>query len=309
MTSYGKPRFELILKPVSGKALPVYKGEVLRLTLLEGAQCIDFNCFNLHDYKEHMSVGHTRARCGFRPKKSDVIFSNPNRCNPMLAIIEMPEHCVTDVLGARCSAPVFEMLYGFDTHTNCQDTFAECIGEYGLTPDDVHDSFNMWMNSAWDNFGNYFTSVGRNPGKKGKYVDLLALMDVLAVPIVCGSGDVFCTSNFWLKPIKVEVFEPSAENNELVQEYLDRYDFKCRKTVEDFRIKEIRCERELKPIPAYKPNFINYPLEIHGITVELTDADYKQVQRLKWRGLGVDDEDAIRSAVMDWCYKNRVKVK
>ncbi len=308
MASYGKPRFELILQPVSGKAVPVYQGEVLRITLVEGSQCVDFNCFNLHDYKEHMSVGGMRLRYSFRPKKGDLILSNPNRYNPMMAILEMPKSCVTDLLGARCSAQFFEMRYGFGIHTNCQSTLAECIGEYGLTPDDVHDSFNMWMNSVWDNLGNYIPDAQRNTGKEGDYVDLLALMDVLAVPITCGAGDVTYTSNFKLKPIKTEIFESSEETRELVPEYLRRCNFKSRETVEDFHIKEIRCERELKPIPGYKPNFINYPLRIHEFTLELTDEDYKQVQQLKRCGLGEDDENAIRSAVMDWCAKNRVMV-
>ncbi len=310
MTSYGDRRFELVLHPVSGKALPVYKGEVLRITLLEGIQCVDFNCFNLHDYKEHMSVGHMRGRFGFRPKKGDVILSNPNRLNPMMAIIEMPESCVTDLLGPRCCSAYYEKGkagYGFVRHTNCQSTLAESIGEYGLTPDDVHDSFNIWMASAWDNSGNYYASFGRNPGKEGDYVDFLALMDVLAVPIICGSGDTGgMLSNWWPKPIRIEGFKSSKHSEELVNQYIEKYDLKSREAVEDFHIKEIQCEREVKPIPGYEPNFINYPLKIHEFTLTLTEADYQEVQRLKRLGFSGDDEEVIRAAVMDWCDMNQV---
>lgn len=310
MASYGKLRFELVIQPVSGKAFPMYRGEVLRITLLEGPQVADFNCFNLHDYKERMSAGHSRAGGqGFRIKKGEILRSNPPRYNPMIAILEMPDTCVTDLLGARCSRGLFERYFNFDVHTNCQDTFAECIGEYGLTPDDVHDAFSMWMNTGWTDDGKYLTNEKRNPGKKGDFVDLLALMDILAVPITCGSGDIMKTSNYWLKPIKVEVFEASEATNKLTQDYLRRYgNLRTSKTVEDFRIKEIRTERELKPIPGYKPNFINFPLKIQEITIELTEQDYEQVQRLKMRGLGEDDEDAVRSTVMEWCNKNRVMV-
>lgn len=309
MVSYGKTRFDLTLQPVSGKALPVYRGEVLRITLVEGVQCVDFNCFNLHDYKEHMSVGHMRGRFGFRPKKGDVILSNPNRLNPMMAIIEMPEDCITDLLGPRCCLAWYEAGkagYGFTRHTNCQSTFSECIGEYGLTPDDVHDSFNIWMASGWDNVGNYYASFGKNPGKAGAYVDLLALMDVLAVPIVCGSGDNTALSNWWPKPVKIEVFKPSDETEGMVEQYINRYSLKSRETVKDFHIKEIRCERELKPTPGYKPKFINYPLKIHSFTVNLTEEEYDQVQRLKKLGLGEDDEEVMRTIVMDWCEKNQI---
>ncbi len=46
----------------------------------------------------------------------------------------------------------------------------------------------------------------RTPRARGDYVELLALIDVLAVPNVCGA-DVMMTSNFELKPLKLTVFE------------------------------------------------------------------------------------------------------
>lgn len=300
MVAYGKQEFEFILQPVTGKAVPVYKGEVLRITLIEGPQCVDFNCFNLHDYKEHMSIGHMR-RPGFRFRRGDMVWSNPPRYNPMMVASYMADTCLTDLIASRCQAALFEK-HGFkSTHTNCQDTFAETIGEYGLTPDDVHDSLNFWMNTGWDNFGSFFPTIQRNPGKKGDYVDLLALMDVLAVPIVCGSGDVFNTSNFWLKPLKIEKFGRSEETQRIVQAYLNKHTgLKNQRRVEDFRIRNILANRELKPIPGYEPHFVNFPLIPKSFTIDLSDAEYKQVKYLQERGLGSDDEDAVRSAVMTW---------
>lgn len=305
MNGYGKQRYERVLQPVSGKAVPVYKGEVLRITLVEGPQCVDFNCFNLHDYMESMSVGHMR-RGSFRVRKGDPVWSKPPRFSPMMAVLEMAETCVTDLLGARCHATQFERERGFvKTHTNCQDTFAEAIGEYGLTPDDVHDSFNMWMNTGWDYAGNYIPYV-RNIGKKGDFVDLLALMDVLAVPIVCGSGDLGNTSNYFYRPIKIEIFERSEQTDKLTGAYLKRHTgYKNQRKLEDFRVKEIRTERELKPVPGYEAHFLNYPLKIQPITIDLTEEDYRNVKGLKLRGLGKDDEDAVRTAVMSWYTRNR----
>jgi Uncharacterized conserved protein len=141
MISYGKERFDLVLQPISGKAVPVYAGEVLRIIQVEGEQCVDFNAFNLHDYKERMDVGCSRGSTGFRPKKGDILSSNPPRYRPMIGILEMSPTCQTDVLGRTCHATLFEMYFGLERHTNCQDTIAEAISEYGLTPDDVHDSF------------------------------------------------------------------------------------------------------------------------------------------------------------------------
>jgi len=46
--------FEHTMQPGTGKALEVRAGQILRIEQTKGAQCVDFNCFNLHDYKEAM---------------------------------------------------------------------------------------------------------------------------------------------------------------------------------------------------------------------------------------------------------------
>src|SRR3546814_16426284 len=64
--------------------------------------------------------------------------------------------------------------------------------------------------------GNYIPNVRRNTGKVGDTVVLLALMDVLAVPNVCGSGDVSNTSNFWFHPVGIEAREATDETRRIV---------------------------------------------------------------------------------------------
>lgn len=301
--TFGKCRFDLTLQPVSGKAVPVYKGEVLRITQLEGEQCVDFNCFNVHDYKEHMSVGHLR-REGFRTAEGGIIWSNPPRYRPMMKIVHMPPSCVTDLQGARCSAVLFEVHYGIDDHPNCQDTLAEAIGEYGLTPDDVHDSLNMWMNTEWDHIGYYTTW---NTGRPGDAVDLLALMDVLAVPVICGSGNLWVTSNFSYKPIRLEVFEPSPETVALAeQEWRTHCNLKTQRTVEDFRVNRILTEPVLKADPGYRRAFLNYPIEWKEIDVVFTSEEFRKVWT--YRGtLGDTDEEVVRTLFFHWYLDNRKK--
>ena len=296
-------REDVVFQPVSGRAMPIYKGEVLRIMQEAGGQCVDFNCFNLHDYKEYMSVGHTR-RQGIRVVEGDYVFSQASRSNLMMYILEMPATCITDLIGSRCSPELFEATWGFDLHTNCQDTLAECIGEYGLTPDNTHDSFNMWMYTGWDDRGRWH--IRRNEGKAGDYVDLLAMMDVLAVPIVCGSGDITGISNFFLKPIRVQAFESSAETNALAEEHLDRWGRgQSQRTLEDHRIKEIQTELELVANPSYDPQFLNYPLDFQDLEMDLSAEDQDQIQRLVAKGMADDTEDAIRSMVMGWYLRNR----
>jgi uncharacterized protein len=218
--------------------------------------------------------------------------------------VHMSETCVSDLLGSRCDATLGEREYGLEHRTNCQDTLAEAIGEYGLTPDDVHDSFNMWMHTVWDDLG---FLPRRNVGPPGDHVDLLALMDVLAVPITCGSGDIGQISNFGFKPIRVQVFEASSDSKGLVDEYLRRFTgFKNQRNRGEFGVREIRTDRELRAVPGYQPRFRCYPIVHTDIDVELPAEEYSRIQQLRGQ-LGASDGEVVRAAFMLWYQHNRVR--
>ena len=299
-------RFEQVLEPVTGRAVPVFKGEVLRITLVEGPQCVDFNCFNLHDYKERMSAGHMR-RFGFRVRSGSIIWSNPPRFRPMMVIANLPDTCVTDLLGPRCDPLLLERHWRYPgTHTNCQDTFAEAVREYQLTPDDVHDSLNFWMNTNWDADGNYFPNANRNSGQRGDSALLLALMDVLAVPIICGSGDVSHTGNYWFRPVKIEVFESSEKTAALARNIWAKHTgYRNQRTVDEFLVKKIKTDRPLEADPDYQPAFLDHPMPVHELSISLTARDMAAVDARVRAGLADDREDAIRSAVIAWYMDNR----
>lgn len=305
---YGRSLFELTMQPVSGKAVPVKAGQTLHITLAEGPQCVDFNCFNLHDYREAMSVGHMR-RTGFRAHRGSIIWSKPPRYRPMMVFLEKPDTCYTDLLAARCHATQFEKERGYPgLHTNCQDTFSEAIGEYGLCPDDVHDSLNLWMNTGWDDLGNFIPNVRRNTGRKGDTVVLLALVDVLAVPIVCGSGDVSNTSNYWFRPVSIAVREATEQTRDAKARLLARHTgYDNQRRPEQFRVKPREENRALIRDPDYAPKFVNFPLNIKKLRFSLSPEDRANLRRLVKMGQGENDEDAFRSAVMTWYTRNRTR--
>ena len=66
---YGDKRWEMTLEPITGKAVPVMRGEVLRIEQAEGGTCVDFNAFNLHDHKEFLNCGFTRGAQSFDPRR------------------------------------------------------------------------------------------------------------------------------------------------------------------------------------------------------------------------------------------------
>lgn len=310
MTEYGELRWEQVLEPVTGKAVPVKRGEVLRMSLVEGPQCLDFNCFNLHDYKERMEMGWTRTLAGdLRPTEDDVLISNPPRYRALMAILERSPSCLTHGFAAGCHRGMYESVFGDHEHPNCWDTLGESIGEYGLTPDDVHTPFVLWMNSTISEEKGYNYNAGRLDGEPGDHIDMMGVMDVLAVPVICGGASIFkSTGNYWYKPIKLELFAATDETLELAEDYEQKFTLRTTRRPAEFGVSEMRVERELEPT-GYKPRFLNFPTAVEEFTVSLTAEDRVALEELKADGVGVDDEDAIRSAVLEWYLANRVTRK
>lgn len=285
---------EWILEPGTGKAIELLKGQILRIEQVEGGQCADFNCFNLHDYKEFMHCGRTRTVHGFHPTKGTFMWSAPPRERAMLYILEDTVGR-NDVLFPRCSAYVYEAAYGFAVHTNCHDIQAEAQREYGLTPDDVHDSFNLFMCTGVDADGHAYMT--RQTTKAGDYVDLLALMDVLAVPNVCGA-DVMKTSNFALKPLKLTVFEATEADLAGVPKTPV---LASQRTPKDFKNPVIKSDRALRRDPNYRPEFPNTPIVLTELRVALTAEETAMLDAVKLTDIyGDDNAAALRDILFSW---------
>lgn len=286
-------RSEIVLEPGTGKAIELRAGEVMRIEQIEGGQCVDFNCFNLHDHKEFFHTGRTRTLHGINPGPGDFLWSAPPRERALMLILEDTVRC-NDVLFPRCSANLYESVYGFGTHTNCHDIQAEAQREYGLTPDDVHDSFNLFM--CTEVVGGR-GRISRQTSKPGDHVDLLALIDLLAVPNVCGS-DLMKTSNFFLKPVKVQVLSASARDKASVPALPNHA---SQRTPAAFRQPNIKADRPLRRDPDYVPQFDNVPLLASTHRIALDAADHA---RLRGAGLeafyGDDEGAALRDVIFSW---------
>ncbi|MEO6014473.1 MAG: urea carboxylase-associated family protein, partial [Devosia sp.] len=119
----------IVLEPGTGKAVELRAGQILRIEQIEGGQCVDFNAFNLHDYKEFMHCGRTRTVHGFNPTEGSFLWSQPPRERALLYILKDSVKR-NDVLFPRCSAYLYESAYGFHDHTNCHDIQSEAQREY-----------------------------------------------------------------------------------------------------------------------------------------------------------------------------------
>jgi uncharacterized protein len=294
---YGAVREEVIVDPITGKAIPVRTGEVLRISQVEGGTCVDYNAYNLHDYKEWLDCGFNRTR-GVTVGKGTIIWTGSPRARPMQAILDHSDNFDQYYQGHRCNGLLNEIEYGFIDHPNCQDTFAEAIREYGLTPDDVHDSYNLWMRTT-------VTPDGRrefhwNRARKNDYVDLLAVIDTLSVPIICGI-DTIPLNNYGPGSIRLQVFAASPSTLDLVEIIQVRLGrFRAQKTPKDFKNKDIRAQRELERDPNYAPNYLPIPTET-SIDVNLTEEVDQMLQSLLATGDYLESkEHAVLHSFLRW---------
>ncbi len=306
--SYGDERTSVTLPPVTGKALPVYRGEVLRIEQLAGGQCVDFNAFNLHDYKEFLDCGFTRSFQSFDPRQGEFIWTNAPRGRPMFAILHIADTCELDIVGHRCNRIFEELGWDMPVHPNCQDTLAESIREYGLTPDDVHESFNLWMSTDIGPDGR--RQFKWNPARKGDRIDLLALFDLLAVAATCGIGDLVGINNYTFTPVAMQVFEATATTRGLVEAIEERWGrLPSQQRREDFAVRDIQASPELIADPDYTPSFLPLP-GLETVTVSLTESDKVVVDGLLKTGVyGTTPGEALRAAFMRWCNTNLTLVR
>ena len=298
---YGKARFEQILKPGQGKAVPVMKGEVLHLTQLVGGQCIDFNGYNLHDYKEWLDCGFNRQR-GIVTGPGTVVWSGSPRGRPMYVILDASESLAQFYQGHRCNSIILEREYGFAHHASCQDGFADAIREFGLTEDDVHDSYNLWMHTYLDDKDRRI--YGWNYAKKGDHVDLLSIFDTLSVANCC-PGELNACNNFSPHPVKIEVMKATDQTLALVKRVTREWGkLKMQRGPGDFRIKEVHAQRKLEADPNYRPDPIPMPSQ-HSLKLEVSAEMAGILKGLVKDGhYGTTDAQAMLIGFIRWYDRN-----
>lgn len=304
--THGSKRYEHRMEPVTGKAIPVYAGEILSLTLVEGGQCVDFNAYNLHDYKEFLDCGFNRQR-GVDTGVGTIVWSGSPRARPMYAILEMPDTCDQYYAGHRCTGMMYEMEYNMPNHPNCQDTFSEAIREFALTPDDVHDSYNFWMTTTLVPDGGRIYPDNR--GEKGDTVKLLAFFDTLAVPVIC-AGDLSGVNSFYPSPVDIAVHESTPETMAMVEEVntlLGR--FVNQKTPNNFILSDIRTDRALKRDPSYISNYKSLGPRT-TIQIELSAEEKAICDGMRRRGMyGKTVGYCLVASLCRWYEANRVSMR
>ncbi|MBW3655368.1 MAG: urea carboxylase-associated family protein [Gemmatimonadetes bacterium] len=189
-----------MIAPQYGVAFTLRAGERLRVTVPEGEQVADLVCFRQDDLREWLSSGRTLDYAEtILLTTGHLLYSNRSR--PMMEIVEdtVGRH---DFLLTPCSPETFQILYenAPSDHPSCFGNLCTHLAPYGLAPDDIPTTFNLFMNVEIAADGRL--SVKPPLSRAGDHVVLEARMDLVVGLTACSAEQ---SNNYRFKPIAYEV--------------------------------------------------------------------------------------------------------
>ncbi len=206
---------EHVMAPKSGHALTVKAGEHLRITDIEGKQVLDMAVFNADNHREKLSTSNSRTR--YVPKEGEEYVPRDHLtagdtlmstiCRPMMTIVEeTPEpKGVHDVHNRMCNRFLFES-YGVESQDGCHEIISKAVAEYGLLPEDVPDTIDLFMNYHHDCARGRWV-IDEPVSKPGDYIEFRAEIDCLVGLSNCPEDLLTNCNAKHCTPMKVEVFE------------------------------------------------------------------------------------------------------
>jgi uncharacterized protein len=187
------------LEPQTGTAFELCAGQLLRIIDLEGEQVADLTAFNLSDKSEWLSSGRSIDYANrIYLTKGDLLYSNRSR--PMFTIIEddVGRH---DFLLTPCSPETFQIIYKNEAHhPSCFNNLATHLAPFGIAPDWIPTTFNIFMNVEIDATGALKILPPRS--KAGDSIVLRAEMDLIVGLTACSAE---MSNNYQFKPIAFEI--------------------------------------------------------------------------------------------------------
>ena len=206
---------EQVLLPKTGVAVKVRQGEHIRVIDLEGKQVVDMAVFNLTNPREKLSTSYSLAR--YPPDKAgeyvprdklqegDTLMSTI--CRPMMKIVkETPEpKGVHDVHHRMCNRYLYES-HGFGPRDGCHETISRAMAPYGILPEDVPDTLDLFMNYPHDCEKRHWV-IQEPVTKPGDYIEFRAEMDCIVALSNCPMDVMAPVNAYHCTPVKVEIYD------------------------------------------------------------------------------------------------------
>jgi uncharacterized protein YcgI (DUF1989 family) len=189
------------LEPQTGTAFDLKRGQLLRVIDLEGEQVSDLTAFARDDSSEWLSSGRSidYANTIYLTKRH-TLYSNRSR--PMFTIMadDVGRH---DFLLTPCSRETFQIIYNdHEPHPSCFENLWRNLEQFGIAPDAIPTTFNIFMNVEVAPDGALRIFPPRS--KAGDSITLRAEMDLIVGLTACSAE---LSNNGRFKPIAYEISE------------------------------------------------------------------------------------------------------
>lgn len=187
------------LEPQTGIGLTVKRGQFVKIIDPNGEQVADLTAFAHAEPSEWLSSGRTIDYANtIYLTTGHFLYSNRSR--PMLRIIEdtVGRH---DFLLTPCSPETFKLLYdNHNYHPSCFENLCKNLGQFGITPDLIPTTFNIFMNVIVLPSGEL--KIDPPPSRAGDFIVFRAEMDLIIGVTACSAEK---SNNYSFKPIDVEI--------------------------------------------------------------------------------------------------------
>ena len=192
------------LEPQTGVGFLLARGQLLKIIDPQGEQVSDLTAFAREDKAEWLSSGRTIDYANtIYLTTGHALYSNRSR--PMFSIVEdaVGRH---DFLLTPCSPDTFRLLYDDqdDNHPSCFENLAKNLAPFGIEPDMIPTTFNIFMNVIILPSGEI--RIDPPTSRAGDHILLRAEMDLIVGVTACSAEK---SNNYSFKPIHVEVSESS----------------------------------------------------------------------------------------------------
>jgi uncharacterized protein YcgI (DUF1989 family) len=190
---------QLRLEPQTGTAFELKRGQTLRVIDLEGEQVADLTAFARDDKSEWLSSGRSIDYANtIYLTTGHILYSNRSR--PMFTILadDVGRH---DFLLTPCSRETFKIIYkNSEPHPSCFDNLRRNLAQFGIAPDAIPTTFNIFMNVEVAVGGTLTIAPPRS--KAGESITLRAEMDLIVGLTACSAE---MSNNYRFKPIGYEI--------------------------------------------------------------------------------------------------------
>ena len=191
------------LEPQTGTGFEIERGQFLKIIDPAGEQVSDLISFASADRAEWLSSGRTIDYANtIYLTTGHVLYSNRSR--PMWNIVAdtVGRH---DFLLTPCSPETFQIIYKTKGHhPSCFANLARALSPYGIAPDSIPTTLNVFMNVEVSPSGELKILAPRS--RAGDHILLEARMDMVVGVTACSAE---LSNNGRFKPIDIELYDPA----------------------------------------------------------------------------------------------------